>query len=150
MRHQSVLYSACLAFDPNNRYQAWVDHLNSVIEVMPLGARLDVPLLRRAMSDSDPRAPGQQQKQLAATAGAGGGLRPTTCGFTVFPSGAKSVGLSWSPNCGQHNKSSLHLMSSLHYCPTYTSYDPNMKEASYVILARRTDILFSSFYSRQR
>lgn len=51
-----------------------MDHLNSVIEVMPLGARLDVPLLRRAMSlsDSDPRAPAQQQKQLAVTAGAGG------------------------------------------------------------------------------
>eukprot|EP00752_Nemacystus_decipiens_P009956 g8879.t1 len=50
-----------------NRYQAWVDHLNSVIEVMPLGARLDVPLLRRAsMSDLDPRAPAQQQKLLAA------------------------------------------------------------------------------------
>ncbi|CAB1114177.1 unnamed protein product [Ectocarpus sp. CCAP 1310/34] len=47
-----------------NRYQAWVDHLNSVIEVMPLGARLDVPLLRRA--DTDPGVQTQQQKQLAA------------------------------------------------------------------------------------
>lgn len=65
---------ALLAFAAALRYQAWVDHLNSVIEVMPLGARLDVPLLRRAMSlsDSDPRAPAQQQKQLAATAGVGG------------------------------------------------------------------------------
>ena len=45
--------------------------MNSVIEIMPLGARLDVPLLRRAtsMSDSDPRAPAQQQKQLASGAG---------------------------------------------------------------------------------
>lgn len=49
--------------------------MNGVIEVMPLGARLDVPLLRRAMSmsmsESDPRAPAQQQKQLVATATAG-------------------------------------------------------------------------------
>lgn len=53
-----------------HRYQAWVDHLNSVIEVSPLGARLDVPLLRRAVVDADQRAPLQQQKQQAAT-GAG-------------------------------------------------------------------------------
>lgn len=45
------------------RYQAWVDHLNSVIDTAPLGARLDVPLLRRA--DADPRALPPQQKQPA-------------------------------------------------------------------------------------
>ena len=45
------------------RYQAWVDHLNSVIDVAPLGARLDVPLLRRA--DADTRVLPPQQKQHA-------------------------------------------------------------------------------------
>lgn len=51
------------------RYQAWVDHLNSVIETAPLAARLDVPLLRRA--DSEPTIPSHQsattqQQQLVA------------------------------------------------------------------------------------
>lgn len=49
----------------SRRYQAWVDHLNAVIDVSPLGARLDVPLLRRAAVENDQRAPVQQQKQQA-------------------------------------------------------------------------------------
>lgn len=59
------------------RYQAWVDHLNAVIETAPLAARLDVPLLRRA--DSEPAIPphrsaiNQQQQLVAGRAAAAGG-----------------------------------------------------------------------------
>ncbi|CAM9228417.1 unnamed protein product, partial [Choristocarpus tenellus] len=35
----------------NNRYQAWVDHLNTLIEKDPLPSRLDVPLLRRVTAE---------------------------------------------------------------------------------------------------
>lgn len=49
-----------------------MDHLNAVIETAALGARLDVPLLRRA--DTEPAIPSHQQRIAAGgRAGTAGG-----------------------------------------------------------------------------
>ena len=102
--------------------------MNSVIEVMPLGTRLDVPLLRRAMSESDTRAPAQQQKQLPAT-----GAESTTFVSAVFPLGTETVGLS--PNFDRRNASDSlaepksHRNHPLTYIPTSPPVPTNSENA---------------------
>lgn len=68
--NQSTMSLLVTPHAPPYRYQAWVDHLNSVIETAPLSARLDVPLLRR--EDTDPPIPSHHQQQQLAAGGRAG------------------------------------------------------------------------------